>query len=111
MKTKDSVKTNFNRLTGYLDNTANLVKIDFVCRELNWSAVKTAPFEKEKEKKDISKLNTVVPVSFLISFLKFEKLNKKHYCSKCHGLDERKRRNFTETDVLVKNGKFALETI
>jgi hypothetical protein len=33
-------------------------------RELNWSAVKTAPFEKEKEKKDISKLNTVVPVSF-----------------------------------------------
>jgi hypothetical protein len=38
--------------------------ITFDGRELNWSAVKTAPFEKKRRKENENKLNTVVPVSF-----------------------------------------------
>ncbi|MBC5842572.1 amidohydrolase family protein [Flavobacterium sp. F-380] len=111
MKTKDSVKTNFNRLTGYIENTPNLSGkvIAFDGRELTWSALKTAPFEKEKDKKNETKLNTVVPVSFPnIAFGNTAKLNQETLLFKNATVwTNEKEGILTETDVLVKNGKIA----
>ena len=111
MKSKDSVKTNFNRLTGYIENTPNLggKAITFDGRELNWSAIKTAPFEKEKEKKNDNKLNTVVPVSFPnIAFGNAEKLKQETLLFKNATVwTNEKDGILKETDVLVKNGKIA----
>ena len=111
MKTKDSVKTNFNRLTGYIENTPNLSGkvITYDGRELSWFALKTAPFEKEKEKKNDTKLNTIVPVSFPnIAFGNSAKLSQETLLFKNATVwTNEKEGILTETDVLVKNGKIA----
>jgi hypothetical protein len=80
-QTKDSVKTNFNRLNRIFKKTPNLSGkvITYDGREstgLLWNS----SFRKEKEKKNENKLNTVVPVSFPnIAFGNTAKLNKKPY--------------------------------
>ena len=111
MKTKDSVKTNFNRLTGYIENTPNLSGkvITYDGRESTWSALKTAPFEKEKDKKNETKLNTIVPVSYPnIAFGNRTKLNQETLLFKNATVwTNEKEGILTETDVLVKNGKIA----
>ncbi|WP_413998637.1 amidohydrolase family protein [Flavobacterium sp. W1B] len=112
VKSKDSVKTNFNRLTGYIENTPNLAgkAILFDGKESNWSAIKTAPFEKEKEKaKDDAKTNTIIPVSYPnIAFGNTEKPKQETLLFKNATVwTNEKEGILKETDVLVKNGKIA----
>jgi imidazolonepropionase-like amidohydrolase len=111
MKSKDSVKTNFNRLTAYIENTPNLSgKVTtYDGRESTWSALKTAPFEKEKDKKNETKLNTIVPVSYPnIAFGNAEKLKQETLLFKNATVwTNEKDGILKETDVLVKNGKIA----
>ncbi|MDG2431956.1 amidohydrolase family protein, partial [Flavobacterium sp.] len=111
MKSKDSVKTNFNRLTAYIENTPNLSGkvITYDGRESTWSALKTAPFEKEKDKKNDTKLNTIVPVSYPnIAFGNSTKLSQETLLFKNATVwTNEKDGILKETDVLVKNGKIA----
>ena len=114
VKSKDSVKTNFNRLTGYIENSPNLTGkvIFFDGKESNWSAVKTAAFENEKPKdkgKDEAKNNTIIPVSYPnIAFGNAEKPKQETLLFKNATVwTNEKEGILTETDVLVKNGKIA----
>ncbi len=77
LKSKDSTKNKFNRLTAYLDTTTNLSgkAISFDGKESTWSAIKTGPFVVEKEEDKVEKNNLVLP-SHCIQTLHLEILQK-----------------------------------
>jgi hypothetical protein len=85
------------------------VEIDLDGRELNWSAVKTV-LSRKKRKERYLKTKHCCSCKFPIAFGNSEKLTQQTFKMPLFG--RTKRRNLTETDVLVKNGKLLLlETI
>ena len=58
--------TNYNRLTGFAENTQNLSGKAVLSNgtEVKWSATKTAPFVIVKDTTKPAKLNPIIPVTF-----------------------------------------------
>jgi imidazolonepropionase-like amidohydrolase len=111
VQTKDSTKTNFNRLTAYIDNSPNLSgkAILFDGRESNWTAIRTAAFVKEIDSSKLEKTNIVIPTMHPnIAFGTIEKPKQETLLFKNATVwTNEKEGILKETDVLVKNGKIA----
>jgi imidazolonepropionase-like amidohydrolase len=109
IKTKDSVKTNFNRLTAFIEKDKNISgkAILFNGKESIWSAIKTSAYYKEKDSSKIDKNNRIVPVSFPnLAFGNVEKLKQESLLFKNATVWTNEVAGILkETDVLVKNGK------
>lgn len=109
IKTKDSVKTNFNRLTAFIEKDKNISgkAILFNGKESIWSAIKTAAYSKEKDSSKIDKNNRIVPVTFPnLAFGNVEKLKQESLLFKNATVWTNEVSGILkETDVLVKNGK------
>jgi imidazolonepropionase-like amidohydrolase len=111
VKSKDSTKTNFIRLIGYIENTEKLngKAVLFDGEEVKWSAVKVGPFVQEIDSSKIEKNNKVIAVTFpnmpfgnvtkpLQETLLFK--NVTVWTNEKEGI-------LTDTDVLIKNGKIS----
>ncbi len=106
IKTKDSVKTNFNRLTAFIEKDKNISgkAILFNGKESIWSAIKTAAYSKEKDSSKIDKNNRIVPVTFPnLAFGNVEKLKQESLLFKNATVWTNEVSGILkETDVLVK---------
>jgi imidazolonepropionase-like amidohydrolase len=111
LQTKDSTKTNFNRLSGYIDNSPNLSGkvILFDGRESTWNAIRTAPFVKAIDSSKIDKINNIIPTMLPnIAFGNLEKLKQETLLFKNATVWTNEKEGIVEeTDVLIKNGKIA----
>lgn len=109
VKPADSTKTNFTRLTGFVENqqTFSGKAALFNGTETNWTATKTAPFVAEKDSSEVEKPNKIRPVTYpnqpfgfttkpTAQTLLFK--NATVWTNEKEGI-------LKETDVLVKNGK------
>jgi imidazolonepropionase-like amidohydrolase len=111
IQTKDTTKTNFNRLTAYIDNSQNISgkAISFDGTESTWSAVKTAPFVKEVDSSKIAKNIKIIPTTYPnIPFGNLEKPKQETLLFKNATVwTNEKEGVLQQTDVLIKNGKIA----
>jgi imidazolonepropionase-like amidohydrolase len=111
VKSKDSINTNYNRLTGFAENTQNLSGKAVLSNgtEVKWSATKTAPFVIVKDTTKPAKLNPIIPVTFPnIGFGNVQKPAQQTLLFKNATVwTNEKEGILQETDVLVKNGKIA----
>lgn len=111
VKGKDSTALDFNRLTAYLDGNSIISgkAIAFDGKEYNWTATKTADFEKKKDSAEADKNIVVLPVSYPnLAFGNIEKLKQEVLLFKNATVwTNEKEGILKETDVLVKNGKIA----
>lgn len=111
VQTKDTTKTNFNRLTAYIDNSQNISgkAILFDGRESTWTAVKTAPFIKEIDSSKIEKNTKVLPTTYPnIAFGDLQKAKQETLLFKNATVwTNEKEGILKQTDVLIKNGKIA----
>ncbi len=109
VKPADSSKTNFTRLTGFVENIRKFSgkAVLFNGNEVFWSATKTAPFIKEIDTSAATKPNKIVPITYPnVAFGNLKKpvaqtllfKNATVWTNEKEGILE-------ETDVLVKNGK------
>jgi imidazolonepropionase-like amidohydrolase len=109
VKTKDTIKSNFYRITGFVENTQNISgkAVLFDGKEAYWSAIKTAPFAAVKDTTKADKLNKISPVTLpnkaygsiqkpVQQTLLFK--NATVWTNEKEGI-------LQETDVLIKNGK------
>jgi imidazolonepropionase-like amidohydrolase len=108
---KDSTKTNYNRLTGYIDNKANLSgkATLYDGKEVDWNAVQTAPFVKVKDSTKAIENFAIIPTMFPnIAFGNSEKPKQETVLFKNATVWTNEKEGIvTETDVLIKNGKIA----
>ncbi len=111
IKSKDTTKTSYTRLTGYVENTATLSgkAILFDGKESKWMAVKTTPFVIVKDTTKADKLNHILPVSFPnIAFGNTQKQTQQTLLFKNATVWTNEKEGILETtDVLIKNGKIA----
>ena len=108
IKSKDTTKNNFYRLTGYIDNESNLSgkALLFNGKETSWTAIKTSPFVKEKDTTKV-KNNKIIPVVFPnLAYGNNEKPRQETILFKNATVwTNEKEGILQQTDVLVKNGK------
>jgi imidazolonepropionase-like amidohydrolase len=106
---KDSSKTNFVRLTGFVEDPKNLSgkAVLYNGKEVKWSALKTASFKEEVDSTAFQKANVIIPVSYPnIAFGNTQKLVQETLLFKNATVwTNEKEGILKETDVLVKNGK------
>jgi imidazolonepropionase-like amidohydrolase len=111
IQTKDTTKTNFNRLTAFVDNSQNITgkAISFNGAESTWSAVKTAPFVKEIDSSKTARNIEIIPTSYPnIPFGNLEKPKQETLLFKNATVwTNEKEGIIKQTDVLIKNGKIA----
>ena len=109
IKTSDTIKTNFTRLTGLVENADHISgKAElYNGNQVNWTAVKTSPFIIVKDTVKTEKPNPVMPVTFPnIAFGNSKKLTAQTLLFKNATVwTNEKEGILTETDVLIKNGK------
>ena len=109
VKPADSTKTNFTRLTGFIENTQNLSgkAVDFNGNEMQWSALRTTAFVAEIDSSEVEKPNRIFPVTF--PNLPFGNLKKPVaetlLFKNATVWTNEKQGILQETDVLIKNGK------
>jgi len=110
VKSKDTIKASFTRLTGFVENTQNLSGKAILPNgnEVKWSATKTSPFVAVKDTTKVEKPN-VIPVTFPnIAFGNTQKPTQQTLLFKNATVwTNEKEGILQETDVLVKNGKIA----
>ena len=111
VKSNDSINPSFTRLSGFVENTENLSGKAIMPNgnEVNWSAIKTAPFIIVKDTLKPEKINPVMPVTFPnIAFGNIQKPAQQTLLFKNATVwTNEKEGILEETDVLVKNGKIA----
>ena len=111
VKTNDTIKTNFTRLTGFANNAQSISgkATLFNGNETNWKAIKTAPFIEIKDTIKPDKLYKIFPVtSPNIAYGNSQKLTEKTLLFKNATVWTNEKEGILETtDVLVKNGKIA----
>lgn len=110
IKSKDTIKTGFTRLTGFVENTQTLSGKAILPNgtEIKWSATKTSPFVAVIDSSKVEKPN-VIPVTFPnIAFGNTQKPTQQTILFKNATVwTNEKEGILQETDVLVKNGKIA----
>ena len=110
VKSKDTIKASFSRLTGFVENTQNLSGKAILPNgtEVKWSAVKTSPYAAVIDSTKVEKPN-VIPVTFPnIAFGNAQKPTQQTLLFKNTTVwTNEKEGILQETDVLVKNGKIA----
>ena len=110
IKSKDTIKTSFTRLTGFVENTQTLSGKAILPNgtEIKWSATKTSPFVAVIDSSKVEKPN-VIPVTFPnIAFGNTQKPTQQTILFKNATVwTNEKEGILQETDVLVKNGKIA----
>ncbi|KUJ61980.1 amidohydrolase [Flavobacteriaceae bacterium CRH] len=111
IKPADSIKSNFTRLTGFVEKTDRLSGKAVLPNgdELEWTALKTSNFVAVKDSAKAQKPNAVVPVTYPnIAFGDSKKLTAQTLLFKNATVwTNEKEGILTETDVLIKNGKIA----
>ena len=111
VKSKDTIKSNFTRLSGFIENTDNLSgkAVLFNGNELQWNAKKTAPFVIVKDTSKVEKPNKIFPVSFpnRVYGSNTKPTQQTILFKNATVWTNEKDGILTETDVLVKNGKIA----
>ncbi|KFF06267.1 amidohydrolase family protein [Flavobacterium reichenbachii] len=111
IKPADSVKSNFTRLTGFIENTENLSGKAVLSNgnELVWNAKKTSPFTAVKDTVKAEKPNPVIATTYPnVAFGDSKKLTAQTLLFKNATVwTNEKEGILTETDVLIKNGKIA----
>lgn len=111
IKSKDSTKADYSRLTGLIENAQKLSGKAVLPNgnEVQWTAIKTAPFVTEKDSAKTEKLNPIMPVTFPnIAFGNSKKLTAQTILFKNATVwTNEKEGILEETDVLIKNGKIA----
>ena len=110
IKSKDTIKTSFTRLTGFVENTQTLSGKAILPNgtEIKCSATKTSPFVAVIDSSKVEKPN-VIPVTFPnIAFGNTQKPTQQTILFKNATVwTNEKEGILQETDVLVKNGKIA----
>ncbi len=110
-KPADSIKSNYIRLSGYVENTDNLAgkAVLFDGTEVNWTAKKTLAFAKVKDSAAVNQLNKIIPLTFPnIAFGNLEKPKQQTILFKNATVWTNEEAGILEdVDVLVKNGKIA----
>jgi len=111
IKPKDTTKTNFTRLVGYIENSEKLggKAVLFDGTEVKWSAVKVAAFIPEKETPEAEEINKVMAVTYPnMPFGNDKKPSPQTLLFKNVTVwTNEKEGILTETDVLIKNGKIS----
>ncbi|WP_309609642.1 amidohydrolase family protein [Flavobacterium sp.] len=111
VKSKDTIKSNFTRLSGFIENIENLSGKAVLSNgnEFKWNAKKTAPFVIVKDTAAVEKPNKIFPVTFPNrAYGSNAKLTQQTILFKNATVwTNEKEGILTETDVLVKNGKIA----
>ncbi len=111
IKSKDSTKADYSRLTGLVENAQKLSGKAVLPNgnEVQWIAIKTAPFVTEKDSAKTEKLNPIMPVTYPnIAFGNSKKLTAQTILFKNATVwTNEKEGILEETDVLIKNGKIA----
>jgi imidazolonepropionase-like amidohydrolase len=109
IKSNDTIKTNYTRINGYIENLENLSgkAILFNGNESKWKATKTSPFIIAKDTAKVAKPNKIFPVtSPNIAFGNSAKPSQQTLLFKNATVwTNEKEGILTETDVLIKNGK------
>jgi imidazolonepropionase-like amidohydrolase len=110
VKSKDTIKASFTRLTGFVENTQNLSGKAILQNgtEVKWSAVKTSPYVAVIDSTKVEKPN-IIPVTFPnIAFGNAQKPTQQTLLFKNTTVwTNEKEGILQETDVLIKNGKIA----
>jgi imidazolonepropionase-like amidohydrolase len=108
---KDSLNSNYIRLTGYIENIKNLSGKAIISngKEVNWSALKTADFVKEKDTAKVEKPRKIFPLTFPnTAFGNAQKPTQQTLLFKNATVWTNENEGILEeTDVLIKNGKIA----
>ena len=111
VKSKDTIKSNFTRLSGFIENIENLSGKAVLSNgnEFKWNAKKTAPFVIVKDTAAVEKPSKIFPVTFPNrAYGSNAKLTQQTILFKNATIwTNEKEGILTETDVLVKNGKIA----
>ncbi|MGO4904303.1 amidohydrolase family protein [Flavobacterium sp. W20_MBD1_R3] len=111
IKPNDSTKTSFTRVTGLIADIEKLSgkAVLFNGNEVQWSAVKTAPFMKAVDSSKIEKNNMIFPTTFPnVAFGTAKKATQQTLLFKNATVwTNEKEGVLEETDVLIKNGKIA----
>ncbi|MCK8143006.1 amidohydrolase family protein [Flavobacterium sp. I-SCBP12n] len=111
VKPNDTLKTNFTRLIGYVENTQDLSgkAVLFNGTEVKWTATKTAPFVKIADSTKVEKNNRLMPITFPnVAYGNLEKPQAQTLLFKNATVwTNEKEGILEETDVLIKNGKIA----
>ncbi|KAF2512671.1 amidohydrolase family protein [Flavobacterium zhairuonense] len=111
IKPADTIKSNFARLTGFVEKTDALSGKAVLANgdELVWNAVKTSPFVAVKDTVKPEKPNAVMPVTYPnVAFGDTKKQTAQTLLFKNATVwTNEKEGILTETDVLIKNGKIA----
>jgi imidazolonepropionase-like amidohydrolase len=111
VRSKDSINPSFTRLSGYIENTADLSgkAILFDGKEVKWSAIRTAPFIVVKDTAKIEKPNNILPITFPnIAFGNAQKPAQQTLLFKNATVWTNEKEGIvTDADVLIKNGKIA----
>ncbi|WP_395078039.1 amidohydrolase family protein [Flavobacterium sp.] len=111
VKSNDTIKSNFTRLSGFIENIENLSGKAVLSNgnELKWNAKKTAPFVMVKDTAAVEKPSKIFPVTFPNrAYGSNAKLTQQTILFKNATIwTNEKEGILTETDVLVKNGKIA----
>ena len=109
VKSNDTIKSHFIRLSGFIENTDNLFGKAVLSNgnELQWNAKKTAPFVIVNDTSKVEKPNKIFPVSFPNrAYGSNTKLSQQTILFKNATVwTNEKEGILTETDVLIKNGK------
>lgn len=111
IKPADSIKSNFTRLTGFIEKPENLSGKAVLSNgdELVWTALKTSAFVAAKDTTKVEKPNPIVPTTYPnVAFGDAKKLTAQTLLFKNATVwTNEKEGVLTETDVLIKNGKIA----
>ncbi|MFH7012467.1 amidohydrolase family protein [Flavobacterium sp. FlaQc-52] len=111
LKPSDTTKSNYTRLTGFVENTENLSGKAVLSNgnELIWNAKRTSPFTAVKDSSKVEKPNVIIPTTYPnVAFGDSKKLTAQTLLFKNATVwTNEKEGILTETDVLIKNGKIA----
>ncbi|KLT68755.1 amidohydrolase family protein [Flavobacterium sp. ABG] len=111
LKPSDTTKSNYTRLTGFVENAENLSGKAVLSNgnELIWNAKKTSPFTAVKDSSKVEKPNVIIPTTYPnVAFGDSKKLTAQTLLFKNATVwTNEKEGILTETDVLIKNGKIA----
>ncbi|MDX6188595.1 amidohydrolase family protein [Flavobacterium sp. Fl-318] len=111
LKPSDTTKSNYTRLTGFVENPENLSGKAVLSNgnELIWNAKRTSPFTAVKDSSKVEKPNVIIPTTYPnVAFGDSKKLTAQTLLFKNATVwTNEKEGILTETDVLIKNGKIA----
>nr|WP_199001380.1 amidohydrolase family protein [Flavobacterium sp. ASV13] len=111
IKPADTIKSNYSRLTGFIENPGNLSGKAVLSNgdELVWTALKTSAFVAVKDSAKADKPNVIIPTTFPnVAFGDTKKLTAQTLLFKNATVwTNEKEGVLSETDVLIKNGKIA----